>query len=87
VVLTPNRQQPKALLAVLLMCLKAPPFRHLKQKTQGGKTQKSKKIKIFISLYKKHLSISTSLAISPFETKNAGSSQCMGGAVARASCP
>jgi len=71
----PKPQQPKALLAVLLTCLKAPPFRHLKQKTQGGKRQKSKKIKNFISLFHQCLSILTPFAISPYRTKNAGSSQ------------
>jgi hypothetical protein len=45
----------------------------LVQKAQGGERQKSKKIKFFISLKKKHLSISTPVAISPFRTKNAGS--------------
>jgi len=48
------------------------PFRHLEQKAQGGQRQKSGNFKFFISILKKHLSISTPVAISPFETKSAG---------------
>jgi hypothetical protein len=55
------------------------PFRHLVQKAQGGKNQKSKKMKFFIPFSKKHLSTWTPSAISPFRTKSAGSSQCTEG--------